>query len=61
MAGIDTKQINTNRRVCEDNTIDSPFNAVMEDADATFPEMLYDRVPGDKAGLLPPNEKNRSR
>jgi hypothetical protein len=61
MAGIDTKQINRNRRICEDNTIDSPYNAVMEDADADFPERLYDRVPGDKVGLLPPNEKERSK
>lgn len=61
MSRIDTGQIDENRRICEDNTIDSPYNAVMEDADADFPEFLYDRVPGDRVGFLPANEKKRSK
>lgn len=58
---IDIDQINRNRRVMEDSTIDSPYIFPLEDSDADFPEYLYDRVPGDRVGLLPPNEKNRNK
>lgn len=62
MAGkIDIRQIDTNRRIMADSTVESPYNAVFDDTGADFPEMLYDRVPGDKIGLLPPNEKERSK
>jgi hypothetical protein len=58
---IDVDQINRNRRIMEDSTIDSPYIAPLEDSDADFPEMLFDRVPGDRVGHLPPNEKNRNK
>ena len=58
---IDVDQINTNRRIMQDSTIDSPYVQPLEDSDADFPEFLFDRVPGDRVGLLPPNEKNRSK
>ena len=61
MARIDETQINHNRRICQDDVLDSPQNAVMEDTDADFPEFLFDRVPGDRVGLIPPNEKKRSK
>ena len=61
MPRIDVEQINQNRRISEDDVMDSPLNAVMEDCDADFPEMLFDRLPGDRVGLLPPNEKKRSK
>jgi hypothetical protein len=61
MARIDADQINHNRRICQDDVLDSPQNTVMEDSDADFPEMLFDRVPGDRVGFLPPNERKRSK
>jgi len=61
MARIDETQINHNRRICQDDVLDSPLNTVMEDTDADFPEFCFDRVPGDRVGLLPPNEKKRNK
>lgn len=58
---IDTDQINKNRRLMNDSTVESPYNAVLEDSDSDLPEMLYDRVPGDRVGLMPSNEKQRSK
>lgn len=59
MSRIDVGQINRNRRVSEDDVLESPLNAVMEDCDADFPEKLFDEMPGDRVGFLPSNEKKR--
>jgi hypothetical protein len=61
MARIDMSEINRNRRVCADNTIESPFNAAMEDTDADYPQRLYDQLPEDNIGLMPTNERLRSK
>lgn len=53
---IDVKQINRNRAVMEDSTIDSPYVAHFQDCDADFPERLYDNLPGDHVGFMPPTE-----
>lgn len=61
MSKLDVKQINLNRRVMEDSTIESPYNAVLEDSDCDLPEQLFDRMPPDNVGHLPKSEKNRSK
>ncbi len=61
MSRIDLDQINKNRRVMENSTVDSPYVAHIEDSDADYGEKLYDNVPGDRVGLMPPNEKNRNK
>lgn len=63
MAKIDEAQINKNRRIMEQSTIDSPYVPSLSDSDADFQERLYggDNMPADKVGLMPPNERNRSK
>jgi hypothetical protein len=53
MAKIAESQINKNRRVMADSTIESPYNVVYEDSENDIPEHLFDAVPKDKIGLLP--------
>jgi hypothetical protein len=57
MAKIDTAQINRNRRIMADSTVESPYNAVIEDGDADYGERLYDQLPVDHLKLLPPETK----
>ena len=54
MPRLDVEQINRNRRVMNDSTIDSPFVAHIEDSDADYGEFLYDNMPTDRVGILPP-------
>jgi hypothetical protein len=54
MPKLDIEQINRNRRVMNNSTIDSPYVAHIEDADADYGEQLYDKLPEDLVGLLPP-------
>lgn len=61
MAKLDVNQINENRRVMEDSTIESPYVAVMSDTENDIPEKLFDSMPPDRVGFLPSNEKNRSK
>ena len=57
MARIDVQQINRNKAVMQDSTVDSPYVAHFEDSDADFPERLYDNLPTDRVGLLPPTDE----
>jgi hypothetical protein len=57
MPKIDIRQISRNKQVMADSTIDSPLVAHFEDADADFPEFLYDNLPTDRIGLLPITEE----
>lgn len=61
MAKLDVNQINENRRVMEDSTIESPYVAVMSDTENDIPGKLFDSMPPDRVGFLPSNEKNRSK
>jgi hypothetical protein len=61
MAKIDVSQINENRRVMEDSTIDSPYVTVMSDTENDIPERLFDSAPEDRVGFMPANEKNRGK
>jgi hypothetical protein len=62
MAKLNVEQINENRRIMEGSTIDSPYVALMDDTADDIPERLFDdNMPADKVGLMPPNEKNRSK
>jgi hypothetical protein len=58
---IDVDQINRNRRVMQDSTIDSPLVPQIEDGDADYGEKLYDNLPEDRVNLLPPTEKQSKR
>jgi len=57
MAKIDVNQIDKNRRIVAQNTVESPYNAVFADADADFIERLYEQLPPDHIGILPPGTK----
>jgi len=57
MARIDTEQINKNRRLMADSTIESPINPTIEDCDADYGERLYDQLPKDKVGFMPKGTK----
>lgn len=57
MSKIDEAQLNRNRRVMAESTVESPYNAVMEDSTTDIPEHLFDSVPKDTSGLLPPSTK----
>lgn len=57
MARIDTKQIDLNRRIVAENTVESPYNAVFADSDADYIERLYDQLPPDHIGILPQGTK----
>ena len=54
VARINTKMIDANRRLTAENTIESPYNAVFDDSEADYIERLYDQLPPDKVGFLPP-------
>jgi hypothetical protein len=57
MSKIDESQLNRNRRVMAESTVESPYNAVMDDSENDIPEHLYDSVPKDPSGLMPPGTK----
>ncbi len=57
MPKLDTEQINKNRRVMAESTVESPYNAVIEDGDADYGQRLYDQLPPDHIGLLPKGTK----
>ncbi len=60
MAKINVNQINRNRQIMDDSTIDSPYVTSLGDTENDIPEHLYsDTMPADKVGLMPVNEKNR--
>ncbi len=61
MAKLDVDQINENRRVMADSTVESPYNVLMDDTADDIPERLFDSMPRDKVGLMPSNERNRSK
>jgi hypothetical protein len=63
MTKLDTEAIAKNRRTMENSTIDSPLCAQIEDSDSDYGVRLYggDNMPADQVGLMPPNEKNRSK
>jgi hypothetical protein len=54
VAKIDESQINKNRRVMADSTIESPYNVVYDDSENDIPEHLFDNLPKDKVGFMPP-------
>ena len=56
MAKLDVDQINRNRRIVADSTQETPWNAAIEDSDSDYAERLYDQVPKDKVGFMPPTE-----
>lgn len=49
---INTAQIERNRRVMLDSTVDSPFVEEIIAGDADYSERLYDQMPADNIGLL---------
>ena len=53
---IDVDQLDRNRRVMNDSTIDSPFVVEIEAGDADYGEYLYDNLPADRVNLMPPTE-----
>ena len=57
MAKIDVRQINKNRQVMQDSTIDSPYVPQIEDSDADYGVRLFDFLPKDRVGLMPITEK----
>lgn len=57
---IDSEQVARNRRVMNDSTIDSPYVAHIEDCDADYGEYLYDNLPTDRVGFMPPTEKQQN-
>jgi hypothetical protein len=62
MPSLDVKQINANRKLMADSTIDSPYDPQISDSDADYGERLYgDNLPADHVGFMPPNERNRSK
>lgn len=56
---IDSDQIYKNRRTMDDSTLESPFNAEIEDGDADYGEYLFDNLPDDRVGFMPPTEKRK--
>lgn len=61
MAKLDVNQINENRRVMADSTVESPYNVLMDDTADDIPERLFDSAPEDRVGFMPTTEKNRSK
>jgi hypothetical protein len=62
MAKLDVKQINENRRIMDDSTIESPYVVDLSDTEFDIPEMLFaDNMPNDNVGFMPSNERNRSK
>jgi hypothetical protein len=62
MAKLDVKQINENRRIMDDSTIESPYVVDLSDTEFDIPEMLFgDNMPADKVGFMPSNERNRGK
>jgi len=61
MSRIDSAQVNKNRRLMEDSTVESPYVEQIGDSDADYGERLYDQLPGDRVGLMPSTEKKRKR
>ena len=62
MSRIDVDAINKNRRIMADSTIEGPYVPTFEDSETDIPDRLYsDNMPADRVGLLPANEKNRSK
>lgn len=57
MDGLNVKQINKNRRIMAESTIESPIEPIIGDGDADYGERLYDQLPPDKAGFMPPGNK----
>jgi hypothetical protein len=56
MAKIDTNQIDRNRRTVANSTLESPWNTQIEDSDADFAQPLFDELPIDRVGFMPPLE-----
>jgi hypothetical protein len=56
-AEMDIKQINKNRRIMAECSIASPIVPTIEDCDADYGERLYDQLPPDKVGYLPPGTR----
>jgi hypothetical protein len=54
MAKLDTAQINKNRRIMAESTVESPYAAVIDDSDADFAERLYNQLPPDPLKNVPP-------
>lgn len=54
---IDVQQINRNRRIALDSTQDTPFNEEIIAGEADYGERLYDQLPEDKVGFMPPRGK----
>lgn len=54
---IDVAQINRNRRIALDSTQSTPFNEEIIAGEADYGERLYDQLPEDNVGFLPPNRK----
>jgi hypothetical protein len=62
MARMDVDQINKNRRTMADSTIEGPYVPTFEDSETDIPQMLYgDNMPADRVGLMPSNERERSK
>lgn len=53
MAKIDVSQINKNRKLMAESTIESPIVPTIEDCDADYGERLYDQLPKDLVGFMP--------
>lgn len=52
---IDVAQNNRNIEVALDSTQCTPFNEEIIAGDADYAERLYDQLPEDRVGFLPPN------
>jgi hypothetical protein len=50
---IDVEQINRNTRLMEESTNEGPLTEEIMAGEATYGEMLYDRLPEDKVGFMP--------
>lgn len=62
MAGINVDAINANRRIMENSTIESPYVDTFADMEIDIPQRLFDdNMPADRVGLMPQNERNRSK
>jgi hypothetical protein len=52
MAKLDVEQINRNRELMNNSTIESPYVAHIEDSDADYGEQLYGQLPPDHVDFM---------
>lgn len=62
MSRINVDAINENRRLMAESTIESPYVPTFEDMEIDLPSRLFgDNMPADRVGLMPSNERNRTK